>query len=344
MTGTPGTIRVTMKVPFPSLEDFKGGTLVFSHWLPLDAADALSVTVDEQCAVRLWFDIEAAWWASSPSREELAKYVNVKAHYIRVEAQTGGVDTELLDHIRRGSPAGADEGLLSRYWTIGETVHRGALEAVNRLISYARATKGQYWLRAFPIDAGVMSSDFVRFHAEVWLGTEGPFEWRPSRSHHGTIHLQDEKRFVTKEEWPVVAAFLQAATRTPLVGELLSNAEDLLSRGYGRSALVEAVAALEVALNRVPEAGTITSKWNERFGGRLTTTGFDAHVEHLGISATVKYLLPVLMDESASETLKVVASAVEERHTIVHQGQRSVDLTRARQHVRAIRALCEELV
>jgi len=333
-----------MKVPFPSLDDWEGGAFVFTHWLPLDPADALEVEFDNGCSVRMWFDLQCAWWASQTQKEEIPAHVNLNAHYVMVDVVVRKVDQALLAHIRAGSPSGLTDGALSQlYWELGERVYRAVTGSVNRLIAYGRATKGQYWLRPLPVDTGVMSSEFVRWRASAWLGHDGPFEWRPSRMHHMTLTLEDEERYVNRAEWGAIRDFVRSEARTPLVGELLSNAEDLASRGYGRSAVVDAVAALEVGLGRITDDNLASIRWKARFGSRVPAEEFRKHIEHLGLSNTVRYLLPLVMDDMSDGDLVTVLEAVQARQTVVHEGQRAVDTTEAKRYIRAIRVLCEHL-
>jgi hypothetical protein len=98
--------------------------------------------------------------------------------------------------------------------------------------------------------------------------------------------LRGGKRFITKEDWHAVRDFVRSTKREPTVGHLLSIAEKLSSEGHRRTALIEAVSALEVALHEfgrkaeeretssvqrreywlLESQETHRTSWSERFG------------------------------------------------------------------------------
>jgi hypothetical protein len=335
-------LTVRMKVPIPSLDDDQGGTLVFLHWLPIAPDRVLEIRHEDGSRVSLSFDLKAAWWASSPSEEEVRQTVNVGAHYVFVEVMIPHLDANVADRIRAGSQRETD-ATADAYFKLGEHIHTLAIEAVNRLLTYARSVKGQYWLRSRSIDHGTMSSAFARYYARAWIGAQGPFDWRPSFVHRMTARLENESRFIREDEWPNVVRFVTGSSKGPLVGELLANAEDLASRGYRRSAVMEGVAALEVALSAMSDRGIANTRWLERVGTKVPAQSLEKHIDRLGFSATVRYLLPLLVDELDDATLASCDEAIQARQTIAHQGQRDVTDEKARKFIRSLRALCHQL-
>ena len=81
-------------------------------------------------------------------------------------------------------------------------------------------------------------------------------------------------------------------------------------------------------------------------GVSLSVQSLPQLVDHLGLSASVRVLLPILLPESlaSAELLGLCRDAVAERQTVVHQGQRHVDPARLRKHLRVLRELCEKLL
>ena len=63
----------------------------------------------------------------------------------------------------------------------------------------------------------------------------------------------------------------------------------------------------------------------------------------LGSTATVRYLLPFILDEVDDEIHATCTEAIDRRQTIAHQGQRDVTEADARRYIRSLRGLCAHL-
>ena len=126
---------------------------------------------------------------------------------------------------------------------------------------------------------------------------------------------------------------------------LLAGAEALAATGHGRSALTEAVTALEVALYTFAANPAIDQAFGPVLGSRLGLHSLRQQVERIGLSGSVRYLLPVLFPESAlpQSVLEGCQNALARRQTVVHRGQREVEETLVRQDLASIRSMCDFL-
>ena len=124
-----------------------------------------------------------------------------------------------------------------------------ALRTVNRLISYVRSRKGQYWLSEYRIDVGRCADMFVSFDGKARFDGSDWFRFGPSRHFENLGRCRFRRTgAVRADEWRDIRDFVVSSRRPPLARTLLAGAETLAADGHSRSALTEAVTALEVAL------------------------------------------------------------------------------------------------
>ena len=157
--------------------------------------------------------------------------------------------------------------------------------------------------------------------------------------------MTPEEKYIAESEWDSVREFVTSETRTPLVGELLAGAERLAANGYGRSALTEAVTALEVAISDLGRSDDPNGKLGLVCGNRLGISNLRRQIEHLGLTGTVRYLLPLVFSEEVLPTdiLAGCQDAIALRQNVVHNGQREVNEVKLRQLLSSIMKCCSIL-
>jgi|SRR5215211_2388172 len=340
-----------MSIPLPAQSIVSVPSFTFSHWLPLAEDESITVR-EEDITLTLRFDMGCLGHVSDIDEAELPRHVNVLADKVRAEVTVSNLADELADYImhtdyyRRDfetiSPQ--EQRLIDEYGALGERVYRFTISRVNRLISYARVQKGQYWLEEYVIGA-TMSGRFVGFDPEVTADGSEWVRWVPSNVSHINVQLMDPSRFITRDDWEKVGEFVRTRSRPPLVGELLAGAESLAANGHRRSALTEAVTALEVAVSEFSQQPQAELAFGSVYAERMDIASLKNQIHHLGLSATVRYLLPVLFTEEqiSKETLKACQNAVTRRQRVVHHGQRDVRENELSLFLRSIRQLCSVL-
>jgi hypothetical protein len=108
---------------------------------------------------------------------------------------------------------------------------------------------------------------------------------------------------------------------------------------------VEAVCALEVAVNsmaRKPGSALVISS---EIRAVLESTTLEKMVDRLGLTATTNILLPLILpkEDAAGDLLALACRAISTRQNVVHNGQRSVDIPMFGKMIQAVRKLCEIL-
>jgi hypothetical protein len=326
--------------------------MIFTRWLPF--GDEYIITVDQgNMQIRLWLNRAH----SRRSDEELLNihnYLNPGLSYLSMDVLIRGVPDELIEFVyserdrpSMGPPQSPDERytqLRQAYADLGQLTLATITEVYNRLIGYCRYEKGQHWLEPLEPSYGLINQQFLPWKAQVRAGDREWIRWYPSLTAKLTLPPMDASRFISKDDWPALVEFVRGDSRPSLVRELLANADALADTGFRRSAIIEAVAALEVSLSRFARG----PKMADLLGAasrRVDTESLVAQIGHLGLSGSVRYLLPLFFGEVVLPTniAQDCWRAIDLRGNLVHEGQRDVDEGEAQRMLPALRQLCEIL-
>lgn len=343
---TKRTLTIELKLPIKSEPLVAAPALTFHRWLPIGKANGIHITENE-VNLLLWFDLKSTWWASQPTEDDIKKYINVLAHYVRAEITVHEVAPELATYMQhrdfKNSPAESERLIQAEYEKLGRKILEVLLMRFNRLITYAHSIKGQYWLLTYELDIGRLHSYFQSFEARGRIDDGEFFLFQPGIGDEISISIPSEDKFIGEGEWTEVSDFVGGKGRTPLVHELLAGSEQLAANGYYRSALTEAVTALEVAISTFGRSQNKNRKLASIVGPRLGVDLLQKQIEHMGLSGTVRYLLPLLLPEDilSTEILSGCRKAIEERQNVVHNGTRNV--SNIDHFIRSIRSCCSIL-
>lgn len=342
-----------MNIPFPIACPINVPAMHFSRWLPITADESIIVREDD-LRLEFWFDESSTEWATRIEKEEFSQYTSVPAHRVFADVTIENVPDELAnfiigtDHYRRNRSTLTveEQQLVYRYRELGEQVHTLTLTYLNRFISYIRCRMGQYWLAEYSINNGSIRDDFLHFDTQVKMNNSTEWvPWRPTIGTHITIELIGESRTIAMDDWEEVKNFIISSRRSPLVGELLSGAEALAKNEHRRSALTEAVTALEVAISEFAQQSEASEAYSSSFSERMDIPSLKNQIEHLGLSGTIRYLFPVIFSEEqvSTDVMKHCQEAISYRQNVVHQGQRDVAKEKLDPFLQAIRQLCSDL-
>jgi hypothetical protein len=351
------TLTVRFQIPVKVDPIVSYSKMSFVNWLPNSNSDAICINEDEE-SVKIWFDeaINSGFLdlVTHPTIQ------NVGIDFISVDATFNNISDELYKFLaeKNGISPNIDKSnsklghytiendvdLSNEYQKLGEKALFGALYFYNRLISFFRNQKGQYWLLEYPMRLNKINSYNVFFNAQATLpnNKEEWFRWNPPLNDVIPVSFPDLNRMVANSEWDEVSNFVKAQSNSDLCLELIASAENLAGNLLFRTAIIEAVAALETAVNDFSKTKEITNLTNNTPGGRIDLERLEKQVKHLGFSATLKYLIPILFDETIlrPELLKTCYDAIDLRGNVVHNGQRKIDQQKLHNMIQSIRELC----
>lgn len=333
-------IEVRMTVPLPPSWGGGNGEMIFHRWVPSSGADRICLSANG-VTTYLWFDALDA--------EEIAGIADSQRSRINIQRSTACilVETEVSEDLAtalltRSFPPSLPEALQCEYTGLQSSIHGSAVELVNRVIAYVRSVKAQYWLGKFAIGEYEEAINLVEFNTQVRKPGGEWVKWMPAGSGFRGHFVVDESRYVTTADWDSICLFVKTSKNPPFVDELLANAEALVAQGVGRSAVVEAVSAMEVALAVLGSEEHAQSSWARDLDARVPLESLSRHIAKLGLRGSLSYLIPILFSENQvpRQVLDGAIKAVNARNVIAHQGQRQIEIAVARDHVVAIRRLC----
>jgi hypothetical protein len=345
------TLEARMTIPLDD-EGRNGHPIIFYEWLPETVSDALVVVTDGMTC-RYWADQDCVQHVAS-YREVEGRQHNLETWVGKLHASVGGLTVEdgLADVFVRLSAetlftpdhfaSAYHAELLTQHRELTGRIHRNVLFGYNRVIGHLRAERGQYWLEERKVEGRSVYSDFVQFRAKVSIDGS---EWmRLADTRPGVFRgwWCPESRRVGCEDWRAIGRFMER--RPDTVGTLLTAADDYRSQDQSRTAVIEAVSALEIAVGNFTDRSR-SADWFYSSPERFGVANLKAHRRHLGFTATVSYLFPLLFTEEqvSAATLRDCREAIEERNNIVHNGQRAVKPEKMVRYLESIRRLCEFL-
>jgi len=268
----------------------KRDPLVFRHWLPLQDGDALNAT-EGDLKLRLWIDNQCVPAYTPVELDDISRYVNIFVETLIVDVSGIDVSDQLaeviiklateLNWLPEHISSTYDLSLIEEYRAIGEKIYSGVVRQFNRLIAYVRAVKGQYWLHEYRPDPNNMHSEFVKLRAKVKVGESNWLRLTAPGEDYMTLDNPARERFIAQEDWQGIRSHLAGERKAPLVGQLLTVADEFRKSGHRRSALTEAVSALEIAVSQFARRAK-PETWSTLLAGRSRAACFRNHVEHLG--------------------------------------------------------------
>ena len=350
------SISLQMLVLIPANDFVPNYELNFKQWLPESEKDTI-VIIENSLTFKLIIDRECAPYFMKVaelglpgfSNLEVSQWLSIAVNKIKVEIELDQISDELADTVKKVSqnlPV-ANREVLQDYFELSKQIFISVGTRVNRIISFFRNQKGHFWLQEYPVTDQRLGEflDFWQTKVKLengqwvkWLNLQEAYPTRARSSEHG--------RELSSEEWPRLKEFVQdISSRPPLVPEILSNAEALAAQGHKRSALAEVVTALERAVASFGKNANMNKLFGRIMAERMGTARLEKQIEHLGLTGTVNYLFPVIFTEEQIplDLLKACQQALDDRHKIVHLGQRELDESKVSSYLVAVRKLCEIL-
>jgi hypothetical protein len=325
----------------------------FYRWLPIGSENGIRFNRNNLELV-LWLDVKSVQWASEVTEEDIPNHINLTAHRIYADVTATMDDIELMSYMSSRDfsqqPTEAEEPLAERYEIHGREVFSLFAEGVNRLLTFIRVEKGQFWLNPLEIDLDRMASHSAEFEARAQIDGGPWFRWQPTQSVvlrvDAPIFREAPPRYLTPPDWPEAQAFVSAEGQPNLARQLLAAAEAFADAGSERVALTEAVTALEVAVSRFMDSPKADYQLSEPLRSRLGLESLKGlKKRQRSLMASVTFPLPILFDSNtlSSETLATCREAISKRNKVVHDGLLYIDPDTCWRFLGGIRNLCEVL-
>ena len=303
----------------------------------------------------LWIDRTCVDALEPVTEELLAKWINIRVTRAFVDVRVPGVNDEIARFIEENpiwkesildSEDPPRRSLAEAYHELGVRVLTEVERSVSHLVGWAYAERRHYWLKP-PINlASMMMSRNTEYLATVRIDEGLPSRWCPPSRDRLTLIVESRETCIRQGDWESARRFVEGTNRPQLVGELLSNADALLAEAHYRSAIIEAVCALEIAVNDWARSPSLSAIHREILDVDASARGLKDQVKHLGFVGTLRYLVPIVVAQDCwdKQALEDALRAVEARNNIVHNGQRNVAESSARAGVRSARAMAQSLV
>jgi len=366
--------RLTIPIPHSPVYGYPRG-LVFKSWLP--TSNEIRFT-EETAEGRIWFDSTCI-----PRHQELLDELMpglrfipedpggltpllrsptllnnaYQVRYMKMDLLLKNVSDNLRPYMltkNEASPPPGPSELYTELQKVARRLYEASLKYANRLISAFRVYLGHFWLAEY---ARNQESPWLFDITDIVLSTFQPHilvdgEWHPWQKPviGATLMLgmSGGTAVLAESDWPKIVSVVQGNERPDLVLELLATADLLATLGRRRSALMEACTALEVAIKRFADKFDRRPEVRARLSGIYGDASGNLRdkIERLGISYTLRLLLPLLLplEDVPRERLATAATAMDERNSVAHREQRDIKPEKLLPLLRAIRALCLDLV
>ena len=308
-------LDILLKVPLSHSAPMNVSGLPFYKWCPGED-EALRLKVSEG---------ELLIWAEPSRDQELSEWLNVQVNRFVCRVLILEFKDDLVPHLR--AAANAVDGATPELQEFGDRFVRELLGALNVVLKHLRARKLLYWFDVFDENTGLTHDVLQRCDATVRIDGQMPIAFRPSRRDILNGPHPGLWRSLRREDWQSIKDEISSNRRPALAGELLATALQHLANNEGRAALTEACSALELALTRFAVTKDGDGRWSTAVGdGRVPAKDLSEHVKHLGLAASVRFLVPLLFrdEELDSGILMRVNRAIELRNNVIHTGQRDI--------------------
>ncbi len=311
---------------------------VFYKWLPL-RADETPVSDHEGVRVEVGFKVESTSSPFRSSEDDIRRTANNAARRLFVKARVG-ISNELANYIQ--NPDESVE-LATEYKALGAKLQQAIVRIINRLLAYLKAMKKQFWIEELAVDFENPGQFFKRHQATATIDGKN-VRFDPDRGIiKFEVKLSDPKVSMHQDEWADALAYAIGQDRLPMVDVLLSNARNLMFKGYRRNALVDAATALEVALSQFAhsaEMGLLGSRQS-----RIEPTSIQSLIAKVGFRGSFGVVLPFIFEEEdfPSDLLSTCRTAIDQRNNVVHHGKRDVNAIELTTMINAIDEACSIL-
>jgi hypothetical protein len=296
---------------------------LFHRWLPNGENDTLAIDTGHQnIELKLWFarkgHIRNGFIEYDDERHEVDENIVKRQAVLDAGPLFGKLifsniedaDAEVLQHNRIND---------ARYIQLGKNVYNLLFPVLTRFITILRTNYGQYWIRELePWDSrtyplGYYCSTFLNMHWSL----DNEQTWNSFKPSDGPIKItvpksseDDFQQYLLPEDYNCIGNLLNQGFSPSFAATALGSAHQLLDQGNLRFALIQAVIALELALQEFHSSKFKADQ--ELFKKMKSFWDLPLRAQML---ATVSSL-----PEFDIEAVKSANKAIDMRNNVVHDG------------------------
>jgi hypothetical protein len=308
-------------------ERFKTHGPIFTKWLPNGENDSISVNIDNlngiSANLNIWFERRGFVQDGRILFDYRRKEVDPKIMSIQEILDAG----PLFGLIKISGLTIEDIKILSenkigndRYVDLGKIIVKKIIfPNVYRIINIIRINYGQYWIE--PInswDSRIESLGSYCQNIELKWSSDGK-NWQsfiPNEPiSYVTLQLREagkeETISLTEKDWQDISELSLTNYDPTLAAECLARTNELLNQGNLKYAIIEAVTALEIALDELIREKL--ESYGEVRGDHIRI------FNNLDLQSRLKMAV-TFINEISQEDLKLTINAIVTRNKIVHDG------------------------
>lgn len=359
-TGAGIPAIVHLRIPIFD-EQHRWPAMVFSKWLPGLAGPAWKFS-EGRLTATLSFDETCS---ENKTAEQVARHLNTSASHINVDVQIDHVPIELADFIwaqakkdliqeeqlQKNNPVYAKSA--ADYGRLAEEALRFGIKAYNRLVDYARTEKQQYWLNRCKFDSRNPGQTAIRFFARISFLNSTTFIGQvllnafPNIISLDVVFSPEGPAYaIRSEEGSHVQDFLNSASRVRSVLEFLANAKELLGADHPRSAIIEAMAAIETAMTQFFQVSKLERREDVDIPNEFNVETIVKSLSRIGVGNSIKFLLPLTLPTSKlpQTVIDQCYELYELRNKTIHDEKRNFQGIELRSLIDEAEKLCRILI
>ena len=232
---------------------------LFNRWLPDGSNDAIDIQTGEPATkLKLWFDrrgyvdtfIEFDYNRKEIDEEIMVRQAVLDAGPLMGLLEIGKLSIDILNPIQNNIIGD------QKYVAFGKKVIKLIYPAISHFICIIRVNFGQYWLKqpskwdsrteSLGQYCSLLNMKWSTDHGKTW------FDFQPDEKQSGPIVVttrDDHSDFlVTKQEWNRLQEIMASKYQPSLAATTLARTHEYLDQEQLRSAFIEGILTLELAL------------------------------------------------------------------------------------------------
>lgn len=225
---------------------------VFYRWLP---GESEKICIEKDgLKIEAAFPLESARTSFMDEIGDISNWVNVSTHFVQICVTVEDLHVEFVEILALPADERPSHPNFDLFEELYIRIYINVTSLINRLISFCRSKKNQYWLEEIKVDKDNLSSFYVRSSAEISIDGGAYKRFIPTHSSSIVLYDVDDGSYIREGEWHEFQEFLLSESRPPLIGFMIAKSWELLVKEHRRSSLIEAVVALELTLSEISDA------------------------------------------------------------------------------------------